>query len=148
MQFGQQRGDGLNLRPMTQQQSSILRVTEVPRQQRESHAKLRNFRTAHVVYALAVYEIGEVVIDDSARHGEAPPLKIGVDAHGEDVLEAVVFRSVVISVYGAILGVDAARANHELFGKGVFTNVEPIALRNRSSREVAEQFLPIDSKQQ
>ncbi len=125
MKFGEDCGGGFDFFAMLEEQSAVLRVVEVLRDEGEGEAELRGLGSAHVDHAFVVDEVGEVVVEDVVGHLEAAPLHVGVEGAGEDVLEAVVFGAVVVAIDGAILGVDAAGPHHLLFDEGVLRHVDP-----------------------
>jgi hypothetical protein len=123
-----------------------LRVVEILCDQREGEAELRGFGSAHVDHALVVDEVGEVVVEDVVGHLEAAPLHVGVEGAGEDVLEAVVFRAVVVAIDCTVLGVDAAWAHHLLFDEGVRRHVDPDLMRKDGGGYVVHLFFPVGSE--
>src|SRR6185312_4107397 len=87
-----------------------------------------------------------VVINDSARLLKTPPFQIAVDGAGKNILEAIVFRTVVFAVHGAILWIHSARAHHEFFGERMLRHIHPDILWKRSGSEIAQEVVPITGK--
>ncbi len=126
--FAKERGRCCDLFLMLQEQGAVAGVIEIFCEQHEFHAELRGLRAAHIDHAFRVREIGEVVVDYGAGHFEATPFEICTDRHGENVLEAVVFRAVIVTINGSVFGINAARANHQLLRKSVTRHIDPSIL--------------------
>src|SRR5579859_26985 len=148
MELRQNRRGCFYLESMFQQQTSISSVIEVSSQQGKCHPKLRGFRAAHVVHAPGVHKIREVIVDDLVRGFKAAPFQIRIGGHCKDVLKAVVFRTVIIPVHGAIFGVYAAWPHHKFFGKCMLGHIGPDVLRKRNRRKIVELSLPIFGENQ
>ena len=112
MQLGKESNRCFNLGLVFHQQAAVPGVVEIASQQGEGHAKLRSFRSTHVVYALGIHKVIEIVFDNLPCEVEAPPFEVRVNGHGENILKSVVFRPVMVTVHGAILGIHAARPDH------------------------------------
>ena len=143
VQFGKDGGCGFDFRKKFGEERSITRVVVVARDEEEGEAELRGFRTAHIDHALVINEVGEVVVEHVAGLGETAALEIGVQRHGEDVLETVVFGAVIIAVDGTILRVDAAGANHQLLDEGVGDHVGPTRVGHSDRNEIVHLAIPV-----
>ena len=119
VEFFQQRSRRLDFWTMLLEQRRIARVVVIPREQGERHPELRGLRAAHVDHSFFIDEIAEVVVDDLLRGCEPAPFQIGVDGAGENVLKAVVLRTVIVAIDGSIFWIDAAGTHHQFARDGV-----------------------------
>ncbi len=97
---------------------------------------------------LGVGIFGQVVVEDGLARFEASQFEVGVDRCGENILEAVVFRAVVIAIHRAVLGVHAAGPHHNLLGDGVLGHIYPRLVGQRSRSEIGQLPVPIIGEHQ